>query len=202
MLFDSPPLELAPEVFLLRSFVETPPLLSEIHRIAQRAAFRQFALSGGKTMAAAMSNCGALGWTSNAHGYAYKTHDPDTGLAWPAMPKVFQTLAASAAAAAGWPSFAPDSCLINRYAPGAGMGLHQDRDERDLSAPIVSVSIGTTCKFMLGGMRRSDPVQSVELRDGDVLVWGGASRLVFHGVRPLPLKSDAPRYNLTFRTAG
>jgi DNA oxidative demethylase len=101
----------------------------------------------------------------------------------------------------GWPDYAPDACLINRYAPGAGLGLHQDRDELNLRQPIVSVSIGASCKFILGGLQRNSCVQSIALHDGDVMVWGGRSRLVFHGVRPLPARNHANRYNLTFRKA-
>lgn len=150
-------------------------------------------------MAVAMSNCGSLGWTSSAQGYRYLPYDPDSQLPWPTMPDAFVMLAREAAAAVGWNHYAPEACLINRYAPGAGLGLHQDRDELDLSQPIVSVSIGASCKFILGGLQRHDPVRSVALHDGDVVVWGGRSRLAFHGVRPLPASANELRYNLTFR---
>jgi DNA oxidative demethylase len=202
MLFANAPLKLAPGVYLLKGFVDTLPLRSEIESIAKQAAFRHFAVRGGKSMSVAMTNCGRLGWVSDEQGYAYAALDPISGLAWPAMPPVFQSLSVRAAEAVGWRDFEPDACLINRYTSGSGMGLHQDRNEIDLTAPIVSVSIGASCRFMLGGMQRTDHVKSFELHDGDVLVWGGASRLVFHGVRPMPANAEQLRYNLTFRKAG
>ena len=150
-------------------------------------------------MAVAMTNCGEWGWVSDAQGYRYSAHDPLTGKPWPAMPDAWMDLAGTAAAAVGWPNFAPDACLINCYIEGAGMGLHQDKNERDLSQPIVSVSIGASCRFAIGGLQRNDPVKSVALHDGDVMVWGGDARLAYHGVRPL---KAGVRYNLTFRKAG
>jgi DNA oxidative demethylase len=199
MLFASAPLQLATDVWLLIGFAAGIDLRAGIEAVAQQAAFRQYAVPGGKSMSVAMTNCGSLGWVSNAKGYAYSPHDPDTLRAWPEMPAAFKRLAHEAAREAGWADFEPDACLINRYAGAAGMGLHQDRNERDLQAPIVSVSVGASCKFVLGGLNRSDAVKSFELHDGDVLVWGGSARWVFHGVRPLPL--DQLRYNLTFRKA-
>jgi DNA oxidative demethylase len=200
MLFASAPQEIAPDVWLLHGFASGKPLREGIAAIAAAAAFRHLVVPSGQPMAVAMTNCGPLGWTSSSQGYRYLPHDPDTLLPWPAMPEAFSALAHEAAASAGWPAFAPDACLVNRYAPGAGLGLHQDRDENDLRAPIVSVSIGASCKFILGGLQRSSPVQSFALHDGDVMVWGGRSRLVYHGVRPLP-KDSGSRYNLTFRKA-
>ncbi len=201
MLFSTAPIELGPDIWLLSGLALGKPLREGIDAVAAAAAFRHLTVPSGHTMAVAMTNCGALGWHSSAQGYQYLPHDPETGLAWPAMPAAFAELAREAAAAAGWREFAPDACLINRYSGGAGMGLHQDKDERDLRAPIVSVSIGASCKFILGGLQRSSPTRSIALHDGDVMVWGGRSRLVYHGVRPLP-KDSALRYNLTFRQAG
>jgi DNA oxidative demethylase len=201
MLFASAPQELAPDVWLLHGFALGRSLREGIAAVSASAGFRHLVVPSGKPMAVAMTNCGPLGWTSSTRGYRYLPHDPDTQQPWPAMPEAFSALARKAAAAAGWPGFAPDACLVNRYAPGAGLGLHQDRDEHDLRAPIVSVSIGASCKFVLGGMQRNSPVQSIALHDGDVMVWGGRSRLVYHGVRPLPKGSEL-RYNLTFRKAG
>jgi alkylated DNA repair protein (DNA oxidative demethylase) len=157
-------------------------------------------------MSVAMTNCGALGWVSDRKGYRYAAADPETGLAWPAMPEAFRKLARTAAAAGGYPGFEPDACLINRYVPGAKMSLHQDRDERDFAAPLVSVSLGLPAVFQFGGLSRKDPVRRVGLEHGDVVVWGGESRLFFHGVMPLkegvhPL-AGACRINLTFRRAG
>jgi DNA oxidative demethylase len=205
MLFSSPPLQLAPDVWLLSGFTSGEDMLAEIEVVAAQAGFRHYVVPGGKSMSVAMTSCGQLGWVSDASGYAYLQHDPQTHRAWPMMPATFLQLAQEAARVAGWQGFDPDSCLINRYEAGAGMGLHQDRNEKDLRAPIVSVSIGAAAKFMLGGLQRSDRVQSFDLHDGDVMVWGGRSRLVFHGVRPLltfPEDSMQLRYNLTFRQAG
>ncbi len=200
MLFDSAPQELAPDLWLLHGFALGRPMHEGIATVSASAAFRHLIVPSGQPMAVAMTNCGPLGWTSSAQGYRYLPYDPDTQQPWPAIPEAFGTLASEAASAAGWPGYAPDACLVNRYAPGAGLGLHQDRDELDLRAPIVSVSIGASCKFMLGGMQRSSPVHSIALHDGDVMVWGGRSRLIYHGVRPLRKNSDF-RYNLTFRKA-
>ncbi len=201
MLFSSPPLQLAPDVWLLKQFASNAELTLHIQAIAAQAAFRYYQVPGGKRMSVAMTSCGALGWMSDEQGYRYSPVDPLKQIAWPEMPLAFMQLASDAASACGWANFKPDACLINRYEGGASMGLHQDRDEQDLSAPIVSVSLGATAKFILGGLRRTDPVQSIDLHDGDVLVWGGKARLVFHGVRPLP-KDSSVRWNLTFRKAG
>jgi DNA oxidative demethylase len=204
MLFSSSPLELEADFWLLPGFSRDLPLLDDIANIIAAAPLRHLIVPGGKRMAVAMSNCGQLGWTSDSRGYRYTSVDPISGKTWPAMPKRFLDLAESAAHLVGWSRFTPDACLINRYAPGAGLGLHQDRDELDHSQPIVSVSIALPCKFILGGLRRQDPVRSVTLEHGDVMVWGGQSRLRFHGVRPLPKLSDLSesyRYNLTFRKA-
>ncbi len=199
-LFATPPLEIAPDAWLLPGFAQSQALLPHIDAIAAEAAFQYFSVPGGKQMSVAMTNCGDWGWTSNETGYAYTSQDPITQTPWPAMPHTFKELAREAASTVGWRNFEPDACLVNLYSAGAGMGLHQDRHEEDLSAPIVSVSLGASAKFIIGGLRRSDSVKSIELKDGDVLVWGGHSRTVFHGVRPLP--ADSPlRYNLTFRQA-
>lgn len=201
MLFSSPPLQLAPDFWLLSGLALNKNLRTGIDDVARCAPFRHLVVPGGKAMAVAMTNCGPLGWTSSSQGYRYLPHDPQTMLPWPAMPQSFIQLAQEAAAAVGWPNYSPDACLVNRYAPGAGLGLHQDRDELDLRAPIVSVSIGASCKFILGGLQRNSPTRSIDLHHGDVMVWGGASRLAFHGVRPLPASGSEMRFNLTFRKA-
>ena len=198
-LFETPPIAIAPNVWLLRGFADTALLMQDIETIASTAPFRHMQVPGGQSMSAAMTNCGDLGWVTDATGYRYSAMDPVTQKPWPAMPKSWQTLAHRAAASVGWSSFAPDACLINRYAVGARMGLHQDKNERDYSQPIVSVSIGASCSFQVGGLGRSDAVKSTMLHDGDVVVWGGDARLVFHGVRPI---KAGLRYNLTFRKAG
>jgi alkylated DNA repair protein (DNA oxidative demethylase) len=190
---------------LLRGFaaVEAPALLEEVARIAQAAPFRRLVTPGGYTMSVAMTNCGRLGWVSDRTGYRYDPADPDSGAPWPAMPETFLDLAVRAAAEAGFSPYDPDACLINRYTPGAKLGLHQDRDEKDAWAPIVSVSLGAPAVFLWGGKRRSDPVRRLRVEHGDVAVWGGPARFVYHGVAPLkagqhPLTGDT-RINLTFR---
>ncbi len=185
---------------LLRGFCarETAALMVEIDRIAASAPFRTMVTPGGQSMSAAMTNCGCVGWVTDRTGYRYAPHDPTTGQPWPAMPEAFKTLAARAAEEGGFDSFAPDACLVNRYEPGAKMGLHQDKDERDFTQPIVSVSLGASATFLWGGIKRSDKPRRVTLDDGDVVVWGGVNRLVFHGVAPI---KGGVRYNLTFRRA-
>lgn len=181
-------------------------LIDEIHRIAERAPFRHMQTASGLRMSVAMSNCGSLGWISDAAGYRYVAIDPASGLAWPPMPPLFLQLAGRAAEAAGFPGFVPDACLINRYQPGARMGLHHDKDERDLGQPIVSVSLGLPAIFQWGGQTRRDTSHKLTLEHGDVLVWGGADRLRYHGVQPIRPgehpQAGACRLNLTFRKAG
>lgn len=180
-------------------------LLAAVETIVAVAPFRHLETPGGLRMSVAMSNAGDCGWVSDRHGYRYERCDPLTGQPWPAMPPLFQTLASEAASAAGFEGFEPDACLINRYLPGAKLSLHQDRDERDFAAPIVSVSLGLPAVFQFGGLSRKDPVQRLPLAHGDVVVWGGPARLRFHGVLALkggehPLLGEQ-RLNLTFRRA-
>lgn len=181
-------------------------LVAEIGRIRAVAPFRHLITPGGHRMSVAMTNCGPLGWVSDRAGYRYQHTDPESGKRWPAMPAVFGALASQAAADAGYPGFQPDACLINFYEPGARLTLHQDRDEHDLGSPIVSVSLGLPAVFLFGGLRRADKPRRIRLEHGDVVVWGGPSRLAFHGVEALadgshPLTGSA-RINLTFRHAG
>jgi alkylated DNA repair protein (DNA oxidative demethylase) len=190
---------------LLRSFAtdEAPLLLAEVERVASEAAFRHLVTPGGYGMSVAMTNCGPVGWVSDRTGYRYDAIDPDSGLPWPTMPKAFLDLAARAAEEARFPNYIPDACLINRYVAGAKLSLHQDRDEDDAWSPIVSVSLGLPAVFLWGGKRRSDKVRRIHLESGDVVVWGGPARFVYHGVAPLregvhPL-TGAVRINLTFR---
>ncbi|PYS01061.1 MAG: DNA oxidative demethylase AlkB [Acidobacteria bacterium] len=209
-LFDSDSLpssheQLEEGAVLLRSFAaaEAPLLVEEVARIAQGAAFRHLVTPGGYTMSVAMTNCGRVGWVSDRTGYRYDPKDPQTGSPWPAMPAAFLDIAAHAAAEAGFAHYEPDACLINRYTAGAKLSLHQDRDEKDAWAPIVSVSLGLPAVFLWGGKRRSDPVRRLRLESGDIAVWGGPARFVYHGVAPLwegrhPLTGTA-RINLTFR---
>lgn len=161
---------------------------------------------GGYTMSVALTNCGTLGWTSDRRGYRYSRLDPASGRPWPPMPDVFLALAREAADAAGFSDFTPDACLINRYQPGSRLSLHQDKNERDFTAPIVSVSLGMTAVFLFGGHERAGKTLKVPLYHGDVVVWGGEDRLRYHGI--MPVKEDphpllgGERINFTFRKAG
>lgn len=181
-------------------------LLSELERVTTHAPFRHMVTPGGFTMSVAMTNCGSLGWITDRAGYRYDATDPITGKHWPPMPDAFTKLAADAANQSGYAGFEPDACLINRYGIGAKMSLHQDKDERDFQQPIVSVSLGLDAVFQFGGLKRADQVNRFRLRHGDVVVWGGADRLRYHGVLPLKEGQHAAlgsyRINLTFRKAG
>lgn len=192
---------------LLRGFAAISELrwMEAVQALQAHAALRVMQVPGGKSMSVAITNAGDWGWTSDVNGYRYSAVDPLTGKAWPAIPAFLYEQAVAAAAAAAYPGFAPDACLINRYQPGARMGLHRDQDEADFAAPIVSVSLGLPCTFLWGGLARQNPVKRLVLTHGDVLVWGGPSRLVFHGVSPLKdglhHLLGAERWNLTFRMA-
>ena len=193
---------------MLRGFAVPyiPELISSLNDIETVAPFRHMVTPGGFTMSVALTNCGALGWTTDRRGYRYTSIDPASGNKWPCMPNQFVRLAKSAAAAAGYERFEPDACLINRYLPGARLSLHQDKNEQDYTSPIVSVSIGMKATFLFGGQGRSDATTKVPLYHGDVVVWGGVDRLRYHGIMPLtddphPLLGSK-RINLTFRKAG
>ena len=193
---------------LLRGFGTSvaDELLSGLHSVVRVAPFRQMLTPGGFQMSVAMTNCGSLGWVTDRTGYRYDPIDPKTGHPWPAMPVTFGDLARRAAEIAGFSGFDPEACLINRHEPGARLSLHQDRNERDYDAPIVSVSLGVPATFLWGGMTRAERPRRLRLTHGDVVVWGGPARLTFHGVDPLPRAKHAAtggiRYNLTFRKAG
>lgn len=197
-----------PGALLLPGFAlaHAPALLAAIDAIATAAPFRHMVTPGGFAMSVATTSCGALGWITDRRGYRYASADPDTHRPWPAMPPLLQRLAFDAAARAGFAGFTPDACLINRYAPGARMALHQDKDEHDFTQPIVSVSLGLPATFLWGGDARSDKARRIPLRHGDVFVWGGPARLRFHGIAPLKdgahPATGACRINLTFRKAG
>lgn len=199
---------IGPDAFVLRNFA-TPyveELLSAINTLERQAAFRNMVTPGGFIMSVAITNCGRLGWTTDRQGYRYSPIDPDTGQPWPSMPVAFRQLAKEAAAESGFADFEPDACLVNRYLPGSRLSLHQDKDERDFNAPIVSVSLGMPAVFLFGGHKRTDKAARIPLMHGDVVVWGGVDRLRYHGV--LPLKENphpllgGQRINLTFRKAG
>jgi alkylated DNA repair protein (DNA oxidative demethylase) len=199
---------MAEGAILLRGFARPAEggLLAALREIESEAPFRRMFTPGGHQMSVAMTNCGAAGWVTDRRGYRYDAADPASGKAWPAMPAAFAELADSAARQGGFAGFAPDACLINRYEPGAKMSLHQDKDEKDFAAPIVSVSLGLPAIFLFGGLKRSDKPQRYRLEHGDVVVWGGPSRLFFHGIAPLADGEHAllgrRRINLTFRKTG
>lgn len=192
---------------LLRGFAAAQELswIAAVQAVQAQAAFRVMQVPGGKSMSVGITNAGDWGWVSDLQGYRYSAVDPQTGQPWPQIPAFLFEQAVAAAAAAGYPGFAPDACLINRYQAGARMGLHRDEDELAFAAPIVSVSLGLPCTFIWGGLQRQSPVKRFALTHGDVLVWGGPSRLVFHGVSPLKDGQHhllgGERWNLTFRMA-
>ncbi len=154
----------------------------------------------GRPLSVRMSNCGPLGWVSDESGYHYRPTHPETGRPWPPMPAVLMAI---------WNELAryaapPEACLINFYGPQAKLGLHQDRDEQDFEAPVVSVSLGDSCLFRFGGRKRTDPKRSFRLDSGDVVVLGGPARLAFHGVDRIysgtsRLLDEGGRINLTLR---
>lgn len=194
--------------FFLKGFAlsNQENILQDLQQILVAAPLRHMVTPGGFVMSVSMTNCGDLGWVTDKKGYRYTAHDPLTSRPWPAMPTSFVALAKSAASEAGFNHFTPDACLINEYKVGARMSLHQDKNEQDFSQPIVSVSLGCTASFQFGGLERADKTIKIQLNHGDIVLWGGASRLHFHGV--LPLKSGVHallgerRINLTFRKAG
>ncbi len=192
-------------VYLLSGFADPEMLFHEIPRILAAAPLRHMVTPGGRQMRVAMSNCGPFGWVSERSGYRYAATDPESGSPWPSMPQSFRDLAARAADAAGFGVFEPDACLVNCYTTGSSLSAHQDMDEADRNWPIVSVSIGVSATFLLYGLNRGGTPQQVRLHSGDVIVFGGPSRLIYHGVKRLeagyhPLTGSC-RYNLTFRRA-
>ncbi|MBR0970887.1 MULTISPECIES: DNA oxidative demethylase AlkB [Bradyrhizobium] len=197
--------EIADGAVLLRGFVKPieDELIAAVRAIVALSPFRRMTTPGGYQMSVAMTNCGERGWITDHTGYRYDPIDPKTAAPWPAMPPVFRDLARRAAEQGGFEGFAPDACLVNRYEPGTRLSLHQDKDELDYSAPIVSVSLGLPATFLFGGLARSDKPRRFRLVHGDVVVWGGASRLAYHGVAPLAdgehVLLGRKRINLTFR---
>lgn len=180
-------------------------LVAHVERMSTISPFRRMETRGGKRMSVAMFNCGSVGWVSDRSGYRYDGIDPETDAAWPGIPSLLLDLASRAAGTLGFDGFVPDACLVNRYVSGSRLSLHQDMDEQDLGAPIVSVSLGLPATFLWGGRQRSDRPARHRLVHGDVVVWGGPSRMIFHGVDELKdgdhALTGAARYNLTFRKA-
>ena len=181
-------------------------LLPTLDAILAAAPLRHMMTPGGFSMSVGTSSCGELGWITDRSGYRYSRVDPLSGLPWPDLPPVFASLAREAAQEAGFSDFKADSCLINRYIPGAKMSLHQDKDENAYTAPIVSLSLGLPAMFLFGGFTRSDKPQRIPLLHGDMVIWGGVDRLRFHGVLPIKHgrhpRLGEQRINLTFRVAG
>jgi DNA oxidative demethylase len=197
--------EMAERAVLLRGFARPfeSDLVADLRDVVEQAPFRHMVTPGGHQMSVAMTNCGSVGWVTDRTGYRYDGVDPQSGKPWPAMPASFRALALQAAAQAGFDGFSPEACLINRYLPGARMSLHQDKDETDFAAPIVSVSLGLPAIFLFGGSKRGDRPRRFRVEHGDIAVWGGPTRLAFHGVAPLADGEHASmgrqRINLTFR---
>ena len=212
-LFDGPPRSdgkverLGEDAIVLRRYatLAQAALLESLQAVLRAAPWRHMITPGGYRMSVAMTNCGRVGWVSDRSGYRYDPIDPTTGAPWPPIPACLFDVATGAAAGAGFAGFEPDVCLVNRYEPGARLTLHQDRNERDFTHPIVSISLGLPAVFLFGGLRRKDRPRRLRLESGDVVVWGGASRLAFHGVAPLADGEHAltgrQRINLTFRRA-
>ena len=208
-LFDNIPeqaLPIADGAVLLRGFaLHNEQILADLNLVLSQSPLHNMVTPGGFSMSVAMTNCGDLGWVSDKRGYRYDALDPNTGKPWQAMPASFLQLADKAAVEAGYANFVPDACLINQYKVGARMSLHQDKDEQDFSQPIVSVSLGVPATFLFGGLKRSDKPSKMLLQHGDIIVWGGKSRLNYHGVMPLRSSNHAAfgacRFNLTFRKA-
>ncbi len=208
--------EILPDVWLFKSIAlaNEVTILQDLESVISQAPLRHMMTPMGFAMSAAMTNCGDLGWVSDRKGYRYDAKDPNTAKLWPAMPDSFLALAKQAALTAGFKDFVPDACLINQYKVGASMGLHQDKNEVDFNQPIVSVSLGLPAIFLFGGLLRSDKPHKVPLAHGDALVWGGKSRLNFHGIMPVKASQIAVlntqsnqylknyRVNLTLRKAG
>lgn len=192
---------------VLRGFARTDRarLLDAVRAIAAAAPFRHMVVRGGRRMSVAMTSCGSVGWVTDESGYRYDRLDPATGRPWPPLPDLFLALAARAAHQAGFRGYEPDSCLLNEYASGTRLSLHRDADERDFTQPIVSVSLGIPGVLLWGGLARGNTTRRVRLESGDVVVWGGPARLVYHGVESVAEDVDplagSRRFNLTFRKA-
>lgn len=201
-------LELEAGIVLLRERATAlaPALLAAVAAVVEAAPLRRMVTPGGLPMSVAMTNCGDCGWVSDRKGYRYAPRDPLSDRPWPPLPPVLSALATAAAVDAGFPGFTPDVCLVNEYVAGTRLTLHQDRDEADYAHPIVSVSLGVSANFVLGGLARRDRTRRLPLHHGDVLVWGGPARLRYHGVLALAADTHpllgARRLNLTFRRAG
>lgn len=181
-------------------------LVASVREIARAAPFAHPRTRGGGKTSAAMTNAGAAGWWSDEKGYRYLPVQPGTARPWPPMPASFLEIVALAVKESPWPNFFPDACLINYYAAGARMGLHQDRDERDFTQPIVTISLGDSADFLIGGAARGDKAGVLALASGDAVIMGPPGRMLFHGIRKIhpgtsPIAGLSGRLSLTFRKA-
>lgn len=202
-----PPL---PEGVIYRPGVISPALqvklLAAVEAVAREAPFRHPRTRGGGMTSAAMTNAGDAGWWSDESGYRYLTRQPGSEKPWPVMPEIFRNALAVVAEESPWPHFQPDACLINFYAPGAKMGLHQDLDEKDFTQPIVTVCLGDDADFLIGGLARAGKTTALTVSSGDALIMGPPGRMLFHGIRKIyagtsPLSGLKGRISLTFRKA-
>jgi alkylated DNA repair protein (DNA oxidative demethylase) len=197
------PEELLTDVYLMRGLADADQLLPDIKQVISQAPLRFMRTPGGKRLNISMTNCGQLGWISEPTGYRYAQQDPTSGQPWPDMPESFRQLAMQASGMCGFPGFSPNACLVNHYQAGQELTAHQDKNEPDLSQPIVSVSLGMSARFQIYGDSRSRRPLEVELYDGDVMVWGRSARLIYHGVktnRSMPHPNlGLHRFNLTMR---
>jgi alkylated DNA repair protein (DNA oxidative demethylase) len=197
--------EIAPGLTLFKSWVNGDDFIPVIEHAIKLAPLRYMMTPMGYASKVAMSNCGPLGWVSDAQGYQYSSTDPLSGDPWPALPHVLVKLAQELAQHVGTHDFQPDACLINKYEVGIGMGKHQDQDEWSFQWPIVSLSLGLSAIFQVSGNQRNGNNINMLLEDGDVLVMHGPARQFFHGIRPLKADPLQPtlhhRYNLTLRRA-
>lgn len=201
------PLKLGSNALLLQNFLSEEQMqiiIDKIQTLSSISPFRHMKTPTGHSMSVAMTNCGNLGWVSDNKGYRYSAIDPLTNKLWPKMPSLFYSLACKAASHAGFNNFIPNACLINRYDESSKMSLHQDKDEKNLKAPIVSFSLGLPALFLWGGLIRKDKVAKITLEQGDAFIWGGIDRLRFHGVASILSSKDhtllkKQRINLTFR---
>ena len=197
--------DLFPGAVVLRRFAlaKDMALLAALDDVLAVSPFRESFTPAGQKMSVRITGCGEYGAGGEADNYVFRRVDPLTKKPWPAMPPVIREIGIAAATEAGFPAFQPNACHVNQYAPGAKLGMHQDRGEEDLVSPIVSISLGLSCVFKMGGFERSGKSLIVPLAHGDVVVWGGPSRMRFHGV--LPVKADFHpltgeyRINMTIR---
>lgn len=195
--------EIQKDVYLLRKFTSYDALVDDVKAVVTQAPFRFMYTPGGKKLNISMTNCGDLGWISEPTGYRYSAKDPTTNMGWPSMPHSFHLLSQAVSKLARFNNFQPNACLINHYKQGKELTAHQDKNEPDLSQPIVSVSLGMSARFQIYGNSRNNKPFEIELYDGDVMVWGRSARLIYHGVKtnrsiPHPILGSH-RINLTMR---